>query len=392
MRPLRDALNYSSDVAAFMYRRHKRLSVFYSAAPFRLGLSLSVAAIILLIVPAFVCHVALIKDNAAVAWQGVGFWQRWNWSLMYAVVLPIIFGSTAALSRSSFFVLRGLVEPAPEAVATVTKKSGAHAADFTEEISKYVARFTRYVFWGVLTLSLILALLDTIQLILGFYGFIHGRGLASELDLDWSIASALPTPRFYFYGFSRPAVPWNIVFDVLAYSAQTAAATLGLFWIVQYWLILNTFSRFLVDPGVDFQFHPWWSDPDFCMGLGSVGKLFNRFLVISLLFQIYVVGHRYQLIARAGHPLKSYAAEILAAPRDITVLRAHIYFDSCTPGMMLLLIFVLLPVAVIAWVPLVRFRSYLRGVREERKKLLRGLLDNNPDDSPLRKKALREWK
>jgi hypothetical protein len=390
MIPIARILGCSSQTAAFMYKRHRRLSYFFSAAPWRLGLVLGLSAILLLMLPAWLCRLALINDTTAVGWRGVGFWQRWNWSLMYTVVLPVIFGGTAALSERTLRVFCSLVEPPPKATALITKKNGEYAPDLIGEISEHVAQFGRYVLWGVLGVSIILACVDIFPVARGLYGFMQGHGSPSSLSRDWTLAAALPAPQFSFHGASRPGTCWNIGFDVLAYAAQTVAVTLGLFWMIQYWVTLNTFSKFLIDPKVDFEFHPWWSDPDHCMGLGEVGSLFNQFLFISLLFQIYVVGHRFQLIVQAGHPFDRYIHDIIATHSDVHALLALTYFSSCTSGMWLLLIFILLPITVVAWVPLSRFYFYLKEVKKSKKRDLRGILDNNLDDSPVRKAALRE--
>ena len=46
----------------------------------------------------------MIADTAPILaeakWPWVGFWQRWNWSVMYVFVFPVIFGGVAWLSRA----------------------------------------------------------------------------------------------------------------------------------------------------------------------------------------------------------------------------------------------------------------------------------------------------
>jgi hypothetical protein len=160
---------------------------------------------------------------------------------------------------------------------------------------------------------------------------------------------------------------------------------------MMYWATLNAFSTQLVDAEIDFHFDPWWDDPKCRMGLQEVGNLFNGFLAVAALFEVYVLGHRLQLIARAGIPLARYANEIKAAPKDLQVLWAHRAFDSCTPGMWSLLIFILLPIVVIAWVPLIRFRKYLNSVKKKKYESLREELKIYKFGTPERNAALDLW-
>jgi hypothetical protein len=67
------------------------LAAFFSSNPIRLGFILGVGSVVLLMLPALIARVALIKDTQTQKWPWVGFWQRWNWSAMYVVILPLIF-------------------------------------------------------------------------------------------------------------------------------------------------------------------------------------------------------------------------------------------------------------------------------------------------------------
>lgn len=392
MTTIEQVLKSRADVRGFMFSGHRRLGVFFSADPFQLGIFLSASAILFLLVPAFLVHVALIKDTKASEWPWIGFWQTWNWSVMFPLILPVIFAGTAALSRASYTIFEGLtVAYTLGTTAAVTKKDDRPASDFTTSISEQIAHSERIVFWIVVALTALLTIADTRQLVIGFYENVMHNVAQPFQYLDWTVAFALPHDRFYFYGFPHPGIWGNIAFDVLAYSAQTGAIFLGLFWMGKYWITLNAFTTQLIDNDVDFKFNPWWADPMCRMGLTDVGVLFNGFLVIAALFQIYVLGHRLQLIESSGTPLMEYARDIYKNPHDPAVLWAHRAFTACNPGMWLLLIFVLLPIVVVAWVPLVRFRHYLKAVQRERYRSLRGKLDGHSEDSPEAKEVLRDW-
>jgi hypothetical protein len=387
-------LQPDAEAQELMYRGNRVIGAILTANPIRLLTLLILTSILLLLLPSLLAHVAFIKDAApkATKWPWVGFWQRWNWSAMYVLVLPAIFAVTAWLSRAWPPNFRGLTVPvAPGAKATVTKNNDSPASDFLDSISKDISRSGKIIFYSVLLLTAILTLGDIALLVHGYYLHLVEKVAFAFPDSDWSVAFQLKAPRFYFYGWTQRGPISNLAFNILAYSAQTLSIFFGFFWIAKYWTTLNSFSKQLIDNSIDFKFNAWWGDPDHRMGLREVGALFNGFLVVALLFQIYVFGHRLQLIARAGIDLVQYSQEIKAAPTDPHVLWAHRAFYTCTTGMWFLLIFVLLPAAIISWVPLWRFRKYLQRIIKQRRKSLRAVLDQHPDESPERKTALREW-
>ena len=55
--------------------------------PIRLALAMSIAAIVLLLVPAWIAGVHSLTTSA----EDVGLWWQPNWSLMFPLVLPLIF-------------------------------------------------------------------------------------------------------------------------------------------------------------------------------------------------------------------------------------------------------------------------------------------------------------
>jgi hypothetical protein len=368
-----------------------------TAIPIRFGALLSLAGIVFLLLPALLINVAMITDTmpttADAKWPWIGFWQRWNWSVMYVVIFPVIFSGVAWLSRECVTVFNSLTKSNfADVKPMVTKQDESPATDFLDSISTDMNKSYGWVFYAVLVLTAILTAADVGLIAHGYYEHLWSHVPFEFPDSDWSVAFQLSPSRFHFLGKTPPG-PWlNLGFDVLAYSAQTLSIFCGFFWIIKYWALLNIFSKRLINGNITFTFNPWWSDPKHRMGLHKVGKLFNGFLFVTVLFQTYVFGHRLQLILRGGHSLSEYVSQIKAAPKDFHVLWNHAYFATCTPGMWLLLTFVLLPVVVISWVPLLRFRKYLKGVIDQHYESLRGDLQRFPDGSPQRAAVLREWK
>jgi hypothetical protein len=157
------------------------------------------------------------------------------------------------------------------------------------------------------------------------------------------------------------------MFDLVAYSMEGAVVFLGLFFVSKLWVTLHCFAKLVVDPKSGFILVPWWDDLKHRMGLRSVGSLFNRFLGITLAFQIYILILRFQLINRRSDPFWSYLSSIADQTKHLTNLqrlwdlRA---FDAFSNGLILLILFGTLPLVVIAWVPILKLRPYLREVRE----------------------------
>ena len=235
--------------------------------------------------------------------------------------------------------------------------------------------FARPLFWFAVVVTLFLTVVDTHNLVVGFYNYFI-RVPHSFTDSDWSVAFDLPKGRFFFYGFRQTSAVANLLFDLLAYAAQTTVSILGLFWIVMYWAILNAFSVQLVDTNIDFHFDPWWDDPKFRMGLLEVGRLFNGFLAVATLFELYVLGHRFQLIARAGMPLSRYAKEIKAAPTDLQTLWAHGPLIAALQACGCCSSSFYFQIVVIAWGRLIRFRRYLKSVKNNKYESLKEELRN----------------
>jgi hypothetical protein len=387
-------LQSSAEAQELMYGGNPVIGTILTANPTRLFAFLSLTSITVLLLPSLLVHVAFIKDigPAASKWPWVGFFQRWNWSSMYVLILPLIFASTARLSRACPSIFADLTVPkTSDLPARVTKQNGSRAYDFVEAISKDVYRWYRLNFYAVGALVAILTVADVGLLAHGYFERLVRHHPFLFPDSDWSVAFQLDPSKYYFYGWTQRGPILNLVFDLMAYSAQTLAIFFGFFWIAKYWSMLNSFSKQLIDNNIDFKFNPWWSDPKYRMGLGKVGKLFNGFLFVSILFQLYVFGHRLQLISRAGVDLWRYVADIAAAPRNPKVLFTHGLFATINSGMWLLLIFVLLPAVVISWVPLLRFRRYLQSIIAERYESLEGDLKRYPEGSAELSRVRREW-
>src|SRR5260221_5617954 len=149
-------------IRRIVYARQPRLGAVFSCAPIRLGLLLSAAAVMFLMVPALIAHVALIKDIQTQAWPWVGFWQRWNWAVMYMIILPLIFAGTAALSQFSLTMFGCLTDAKYSVVKTSDRTP---AIKFADAIARQAARYATPIFWTAIVLTVMLTIVDTRELV-----------------------------------------------------------------------------------------------------------------------------------------------------------------------------------------------------------------------------------
>jgi hypothetical protein len=281
-------------VGEFMYRGDGPLKAFFGSRPRKIALGLSGAAVLLLLLPALIARVALIRDHGTNPTSLVGFWQAWNWSLMYTVIFPSIFAGTSLLSLkclTQFSELPGL--------NVVVKDDATPGTGFISSLSERVWSSSRYLVIVIATVTIVLIAADTKDIWTKLFRHAATGGPYEFHYLDWSVAFSLSAPRFDFYSFSKPGLVLNLCFDTLAYLFEGTVVFLGLFWVCKYWIVLNCFSNLLIAPHSGYNFMPKLKDPTRTLGLHGVGELFNWFLAIVVGFQFYVLGHRFQLIARS---------------------------------------------------------------------------------------------
>lgn len=119
-------------------------------------------------------------------------------------------------------------------------------------------------------------------------------------EMDWSVAfqdracwgEIQRYPEFRSRGLAA-----NLVFTTLAYALQTAVIIVTLIWlgkIAQFFFFMSSSIR-----GGDrnFTIEPAWEDPVKRLGLTPPGNIYNIFLTLILVFELYVAAHRIQQIA-----------------------------------------------------------------------------------------------
>jgi len=158
-----------------------------------------------------------------------------------------------------------------------------------------------------------------------------------------------------------PALWRNAVFTVIAYAAQTLMLIAYLIWLArltQFFFFLSSSLR-----GSEVTIAPMFDDPMRRLGLGPLGGIYNTFLTLLLVFEIYVAGHRVQQIALVnGLPIGTYLRDLLAARSSPSRwLDASVHqFTTVDVGTGVLVAAVVLPITLICWFPLFQMRSYIR--------------------------------
>ena len=108
--------------------------------------------------------------------------------------------------------------------------------------------------------------------------------------LDWTTMFVTGTVR---YGS-------NVAFDVVAYAIEAFVIFIGFFFVLKFWLFLSVFSSTLRSDASDYEFQPLLHDPDRTLGLRPLGRFMNLYLFLVIVFEIYILGRRLQLIGKAA--------------------------------------------------------------------------------------------
>ncbi len=170
----------------------------------------------------------------------------------------------------------------------------------------------------------------------------------------------------------------NFVFYLLAEVVQGAVVFLAAFFVLKFLSLTQAFASVVIDSGTGFSFEPFISDPDKCLGLGPIGRLFSLFLLISVVFQISAFALRLQRIlteqkfspfdyfSKVADQLKglSKVANETALEDTLRNLRDLAAFHNLNSGLIVVLILMVVPVAAIAWWPVFRLRNYVSAARE----------------------------
>lgn len=345
-----------------LYRCHPRLGRLFGAEPVYVAILLAVAWSVLLFGGAYVVRVLDIPTVIEPPRNGTGILYRLNWSIMYPVILPVLFAIATWISRNLLRAIDRLTWPENKIILT---RDGKPPSNYAEELSTYICKRARVAVPIIGLLVLVIFLADTKDIVYGTWR--HSGDSTYQFPVwDWSVAYAMhPTVP----GWIPPSIGLNLAFDFVAYTVETSAIYLGFLWVFTFWCFLKGVCDLMIPDGAPFKFNPMWGDPNARLGLAPLGNAFNYFLFQSLAFEAYIFYHRLQMIEWRGGPgsraqLFTKTLKCISTLDFTCLLRAN-RWDTLDNGLWLLLICLSLPIIVISYLPLWQLRKYVTKQRDD---------------------------
>jgi hypothetical protein len=345
-----------------LYRRHPILGRIFSSEPIYVGLGLSALWSLLLFGGAYFARVLEIPQIAEPPHVGTGLLHRPNWTLMYPVILPLLFGIATWISRTLVRAAERLTWPENKIILT---KDDKPPADYLATISDYISRRAHTYVPVIAILVCMIFVLDTRDIVFGVWR--HSRDATYQFPVwDWSVAYAMhPTAG----GWMVPSLKLNLAFDFIAYFVEATAIFLGFYWVVTFWWFLKGVCDLMIPAQAPYKFNPLWQDESARLGLAPLGNAFNYFLFQSLLFEAYIFFHRLQMIQWRGGPesRQHFFNNVFRCLSnwDTGCSFAANRFDTVDNGLWMLLIFLSLPIIVISYLPLWQLRTYVIKQRDD---------------------------
>jgi hypothetical protein len=297
--------------------------------------------------------------------QNVGYLFRNNWTWPYIIVWPV---TLILFRRLSDSLRSSVVDLETMKILVQTKKS---KQSFTEILEAKLAKTGATLFYSVVIGTSLFVVLDTLEITQGYY-FYYRDGIDlctySFTEEDWSVffAEGCWQRTNLMKPLETPSLWLNGAFNIAAYSMQTVM-------VITFTVLVLRLAQFFIAladalQGSNFTLDPWLDDPDQRLGLGRLGRAYNLFLTLIIIFETYVAGHRLQQIAlREGISVLDYLRQLLALssqPADWFDPELHM-FGTADVGTISLIIVVVVPLTLICWFPLLKMRSYITTRKAE---------------------------
>jgi hypothetical protein len=383
----------SSQNREFLFPDEPIVGAILTSNPVLLFLTLSIACSSLLLLPAWGLDLLSIPVHFPNCpnWHShvppdsqtnVGILYKWNWSIGYSFLLPLIFSLSTIACRS---IRRSLAQLVDEGTVQPDSDDMDGCSDsFIAQIATKMRRWDRIAFRG----SVVLAVLVCVGA--GYSNFlIYMKVFASGSlrqwyepclwdDLDWMHGWTIPGHQGSWLHMTG-----NFALYLVAQIVQGFVIFLASYFVLKFLTLTQSFSTVVIEDGSGFHFEPFISDPDKCLGLRPIGRLFSTFLLLSIVFQIFAFGLRLQqIILKEGTSLFSYFSTVAVNVKDLSKgasdtatamqsLHRLSGFDTLNSGLVETLILMIVPMSVIAWWPIVRLRNYVASVRQKQLRAFR---------------------
>jgi hypothetical protein len=218
----------------------------------------------------------------------LGVLSTLNWSLMFPLVLPYLFGCASDLNRRCFKVTKRL---SSDKIGIIMNGDKA-ALDYPHVVQAEIAKGQKLRFW----VSLGIAALMISLFALTWIAPAIGRSNFSAIDLAyqnrWATAWLLPDAAER--GIS---ITPNLIYNALAFLLEAFYIFLAFYWIGTFAKFLHSFGSLVASKDNDYRIDIWVEDRENRLGLGSLGSLFTGFLRISVIFLFY--GACYSIMSTA---------------------------------------------------------------------------------------------
>lgn len=332
------------------YSKDPLVGKLLSKNPFVLFGWLMLAAAVILILPAKAIGILSIPQAS----RNLGFWFSYNWSIMYLFIVPLIFAIASSSIRSLPRRLKAVANSTGCIVPCDDNAKSDYSVDFREEFEKGATAILGGAFIVAVAVD-------------GWDSWALWKALIrkSSVTQDWSTAYTLGATN----GWHPPSWGANLAFDIVAYLFQGAYIFLAFYWVAKCGFFFFTFAKMMVWKK-KYKFIPMDSHPSLRMGLRPLSPFFNNFLAMTTLFLAFILYHRFQLMQRCHIAFPDFVSQVLHGMKDpsfILDFNQKIYGLECLDkGMILLLVFLVIPIVVIASFPLGILRHYAAERRDEK--------------------------
>ena len=293
------------------------------------------------------------------------FWQP-NWSLLHVIVVPMLL---LAGRRLSEHIEKSLLDL--EEMGVFVAKDSTQAGGLLHELTARIRASAPRLVLIALIVTVAVTVVDASRLFSGYFTHLAAPASAGPCavafdEMDWAVAfqpQACWGDIQLDPGFQPRNVWANLVFTTLAYSLQTLVILLTFIWlgkVAQFFFFLSSSIR-----GSDrsFTIEPVWEDPVKRLGLTPLGDIYNIFLTMILVFEMYVAAHRIQQIALVkGITVWTYfqgLVQVVSQPSRWFDPEVH-GFVTADIGTQFGIVGISLPVLIVCWFPLFRIRQYLQ--------------------------------
>ena len=347
----------------------------FTVRPIVFGAGFSLLSASCLILPAYLVNLHSIPCSNEKGSGNFGFFHKLNWSLMYLVVLPLIFSLLVWLTgrvRESAFKL------CSEPLSVIKSKIPGYTPDYPHSVSNRLERLALLTVIVALMVTVVINVADTWDLWWGFSQDVF----PCSVKPDWDTAYTGFDCTYYakpcqFYvgeceplncpGYFPPTKTQNLLFDIPPYLFQAAVIFFALFWVGKFWSFLQIFSSQISLKDSPYRFDPLVSDKR--LGLRPMSKIFNGFLLVTVLFQAYIFFHRLQLIAlfRGNPSTLTYVKDVVKnlGSSELFFNLSYYAFNEVDTATWVLLSFMTVPIVVICYLPIWSLRNYVLKRREQ---------------------------